>query len=163
MFVRTEGEAATTPDWRMKEGAPYGTTRKRWAKWISPTQQSKSGVWKGSPCLIKEFLRWCLEAHVFVFLADASSTGLIFPHLSLPSFLLSQLLSEIEEHLKCTITQCDTDIKVPVDEFDGKVTYGQRRVLGGICHHLRLYRSDKYLPLCSFLPTSLLSFRRRKL
>lgn len=49
------------------------------------------------------------------------------------SFFLSQLLSEIEEHLKCTITQCDTDIKVPVDEFDGKVTYGQRRALGGIC------------------------------
>ncbi|MEQ2215569.1 ATP-dependent RNA helicase ddx1, partial [Xenoophorus captivus] len=42
-----------------------------------------------------------------------------------------ELLSEIEEHLKCTITQCDTDIKVPVDEFDGKVTYGQRRALGG--------------------------------
>uniref|UniRef100_A0A3B3CF57 ATP-dependent RNA helicase n=1 Tax=Oryzias melastigma TaxID=30732 RepID=A0A3B3CF57_ORYME len=42
-----------------------------------------------------------------------------------------ELLSEIEEHLKCTITQCGTDIKVPVDEFDGKVTYGQRKALGG--------------------------------
>uniref|UniRef100_A0A671KZW7 ATP-dependent RNA helicase n=1 Tax=Sinocyclocheilus anshuiensis TaxID=1608454 RepID=A0A671KZW7_9TELE len=41
------------------------------------------------------------------------------------------LLSEIEEHLKCTITQCEPDIKVPVDEFDGKVTYGQRRTAGG--------------------------------
>ncbi len=44
-----------------------------------------------------------------------------------------QLLSEIEEHLKCTITQCEPDIKVPVDEFDGKVTYGQRRTAGGEC------------------------------
>lgn len=42
-----------------------------------------------------------------------------------------ELLSEIEEHLKCTITQCEPDIKVPVDEFDGKVTYGQRRATGG--------------------------------
>ncbi|CAG5928137.1 unnamed protein product [Menidia menidia] len=42
-----------------------------------------------------------------------------------------ELLSEIEEHLKCTITQCEQDIKVPVDEFDGKVTYGQRRALAG--------------------------------
>uniref|UniRef100_A0A671KVR8 ATP-dependent RNA helicase n=1 Tax=Sinocyclocheilus anshuiensis TaxID=1608454 RepID=A0A671KVR8_9TELE len=33
-----------------------------------------------------------------------------------------ELLSEIEEHLKCTITQCEPDIKVPVDEFDGKVS-----------------------------------------
>ncbi|XP_016391527.1 ATP-dependent RNA helicase DDX1-like [Sinocyclocheilus rhinocerous] len=42
-----------------------------------------------------------------------------------------ELLAEIEEHLKCTITQCEPDIKVPVDEFDGKVTYGQRRTAGG--------------------------------
>ncbi|KPP75890.1 ATP-dependent RNA helicase DDX1-like [Scleropages formosus] len=42
-----------------------------------------------------------------------------------------ELLSEIEEHLKCTITQCEPDLKVPVDEFDGKVTYGQRRAAGG--------------------------------
>uniref|UniRef100_A0A672P3X8 ATP-dependent RNA helicase n=1 Tax=Sinocyclocheilus grahami TaxID=75366 RepID=A0A672P3X8_SINGR len=39
--------------------------------------------------------------------------------------------NEKEEHLKCTITQCEPDIKVPVDEFDGKVTYGQRRTAGG--------------------------------
>ncbi|XP_034000001.1 ATP-dependent RNA helicase DDX1 isoform X5 [Trematomus bernacchii] len=42
-----------------------------------------------------------------------------------------ELLSDIEEHLKCTITQCEPDIKVPLDDFDGKVTYGQRKVLGG--------------------------------
>ncbi|KAM9201044.1 ATP-dependent RNA helicase DDX1 isoform 1-T2 [Dugong dugon] len=42
-----------------------------------------------------------------------------------------QLLSEIEEHLNCTISQVEPDIKVPVDEFDGKVTYGQKRAVGG--------------------------------
>lgn len=51
-------------------------------------------------------------------------------------FLWTQLLSDIEEHLKCTITQCETDIKVPVDDFDGKVTYGQRRALGGMCYRV---------------------------
>ncbi|KAL7988066.1 hypothetical protein Chor_006985 [Crotalus horridus] len=42
-----------------------------------------------------------------------------------------QLLGEIEEHLNCTITQVEPDIKVPVDDFDGKVTYGKRRAAGG--------------------------------
>ncbi|KAM9317423.1 ATP-dependent RNA helicase DDX1 [Gastrophryne carolinensis] len=42
-----------------------------------------------------------------------------------------QLLSEIEEHLTCTISQVEVDMKVPLDEFDGKVTYGQRRAAGG--------------------------------
>ncbi|RLW12373.1 hypothetical protein DV515_00000694 [Chloebia gouldiae] len=42
-----------------------------------------------------------------------------------------QLLGEIEEHLNCTIAQVEPDIKVPVDDFDGKVTYGQKRALGG--------------------------------
>ncbi|XP_031437706.1 ATP-dependent RNA helicase DDX1 [Clupea harengus] len=42
-----------------------------------------------------------------------------------------QLLSEVEEHLNCIITQCEPDVKVPLDEFDGKVTYGQRRATGG--------------------------------
>lgn len=51
-----------------------------------------------------------------------------------PFSCCTQLLSDIEEHLKCTITQCEPDIKVPVDEFDGKVTYGQRRALGGALH-----------------------------
>uniref|UniRef100_A0A671KX82 ATP-dependent RNA helicase n=1 Tax=Sinocyclocheilus anshuiensis TaxID=1608454 RepID=A0A671KX82_9TELE len=51
--------------------------------------------------------------------------------ISLVAMEKEKLLSEIEEHLKCTITQCEPDIKVPVDEFDGKVTYGQRRTAGG--------------------------------
>ncbi|KAI9544267.1 hypothetical protein NQZ68_005317 [Dissostichus eleginoides] len=42
-----------------------------------------------------------------------------------------ELLSDIEEHLKCTVTQCEPDIKVPLEDFDGKVTYGQRKALGG--------------------------------
>ncbi|XP_075717202.1 ATP-dependent RNA helicase DDX1 isoform X1 [Rhinoderma darwinii] len=42
-----------------------------------------------------------------------------------------QLLSEIEEHLTCTISQVEPDMKVAQDEFDGKVTYGQRRAAGG--------------------------------
>lgn len=49
----------------------------------------------------------------------------------------SQLLSDVEEHLKCTITQCEPDIKVPLDDFDGKVTYGQRKGLGGKCHSVK--------------------------
>ncbi|KAG2468232.1 DDX1 helicase, partial [Polypterus senegalus] len=43
----------------------------------------------------------------------------------------NQLLAEIEDHLNCTVSQVETDIKVPLDEFDGKVTYGQRRATGG--------------------------------
>ena len=38
-----------------------------------------------------------------------------------------KLLGEVEEHLGCTITQVDQEINVPVDEFDGKVTYGSKR------------------------------------
>ncbi|CRK88233.1 CLUMA_CG002014, isoform A [Clunio marinus] len=40
-------------------------------------------------------------------------------------------LAEIEEHLGCTIQQVDSDIKVPMNDFDGKVTYGQKRVNTG--------------------------------
>jgi len=38
-----------------------------------------------------------------------------------------QLLAEIEEHLGVTISQINNDMKVQADEFDGKVTYGQKR------------------------------------
>ncbi|XP_023221949.1 ATP-dependent RNA helicase DDX1-like [Centruroides sculpturatus] len=38
-----------------------------------------------------------------------------------------QYLADIEEHLNCTIQQIDVDLKVPLDEFDGKVTYGEKR------------------------------------
>ncbi|CDW54086.1 ATP dependent RNA helicase Ddx1 [Trichuris trichiura] len=38
-----------------------------------------------------------------------------------------QLLGDIEEHLGVSIQQVDSEIKVPADEFDGKVVYGQKR------------------------------------
>lgn len=40
-------------------------------------------------------------------------------------------MAEIEEHLGCTIQQIETDIKVPMNEFDGKVIYGQKRLNAG--------------------------------
>ncbi|XP_067005391.1 ATP-dependent RNA helicase Ddx1 [Anabrus simplex] len=42
-----------------------------------------------------------------------------------------QYLAEIEEHLNVTIQQIEPDMKVPMDEFDGKVVYGQKRQLTG--------------------------------
>ena len=43
-----------------------------------------------------------------------------------------QYLADIEEHLGETITQTGRDIKVPVNEFDGNVIYGQKRSAKGI-------------------------------
>ncbi|XP_035219408.1 ATP-dependent RNA helicase DDX1-like [Stegodyphus dumicola] len=42
-----------------------------------------------------------------------------------------QYLADIEEHLNCTIQQVDPDLKVPCDEFDGKVVYGQKKAQMG--------------------------------
>ncbi|XP_075234522.1 ATP-dependent RNA helicase Ddx1 [Lycorma delicatula] len=36
-------------------------------------------------------------------------------------------LAEIEDHLNVTIQQVDPEIDIPVDEFDGKVVYGEKR------------------------------------
>nr|KAG5712734.1 hypothetical protein BaRGS_029789 [Batillaria attramentaria] len=44
--------------------------------------------------------------------------------------LCNGLLNDIEEHLDITIDRVGTDIDVPVNEFDGKVTYGQKRKAG---------------------------------
>ena len=41
-----------------------------------------------------------------------------------------QLLSDVEEHLDVTIEAVEPDMKVPINEFDGKVTYGQKRKTG---------------------------------
>ncbi|KAI1307249.1 ATP-dependent RNA helicase Ddx1 [Halotydeus destructor] len=38
-----------------------------------------------------------------------------------------ELLSDIEENLKCTIQQLDEKLDLEVNEFDGKVTYGSKR------------------------------------
>lgn len=43
----------------------------------------------------------------------------------------SQYLADIEEHLGVTIQQVDKEMKVPVDEFDGKVVYGEKRSNAG--------------------------------
>lgn len=37
-----------------------------------------------------------------------------------------QYLAEIEDHLTITIPQVGTDMKVPMNEFDGKVIYGEK-------------------------------------
>ena len=42
-------------------------------------------------------------------------------------YIIIQCLADVEEHLGITISQAGTDIKVPVDEFDGKVVYGQKK------------------------------------
>lgn len=42
-------------------------------------------------------------------------------------FSPTQYLADIEEHLGVTIQQVDKEMKVPVDEFDGKVVYGEKR------------------------------------
>lgn len=36
-------------------------------------------------------------------------------------------LDEIEDHLGCTIAQIPESLEVPVNEFDGKVVYGEKR------------------------------------
>ncbi|KAK0081094.1 hypothetical protein PV326_007854, partial [Microctonus aethiopoides] len=40
-----------------------------------------------------------------------------------------QYLAEIEEHLNVTISQIGPDMKVPTNEFDGKVVYGEKRLV----------------------------------
>lgn len=40
-------------------------------------------------------------------------------------------MADIEEHLGCIIQQVETDMKVPLNEFDGKVVYGQKRTNAG--------------------------------
>ncbi|XP_029673182.1 ATP-dependent RNA helicase Ddx1 isoform X2 [Formica exsecta] len=40
-------------------------------------------------------------------------------------------LAEIEDHLNVTIQQVGSDIKVPLNDFDGKVTYGEKRMAMG--------------------------------
>lgn len=42
-----------------------------------------------------------------------------------------QYLADIEDHLNVTIQQVESDIKVPLNEFDGKVTYGEKRMAMG--------------------------------
>jgi ATP-dependent RNA helicase DDX1 len=41
-----------------------------------------------------------------------------------------QLLGEIEEHLITTIPQMGSDLKIQVNDFDGKITYGAKKAAG---------------------------------
>lgn len=47
-----------------------------------------------------------------------------------------QYLADIEEHLNVTIQQVDPEINVPVNDFDGKVTYGEKKLNSGKCHYI---------------------------
>lgn len=42
-----------------------------------------------------------------------------------------QYLAEIEDHLNITIQQVESEIDIPINEFDGKVVYGQKKVNTG--------------------------------
>lgn len=57
-------------------------------------------------------------------------------------FPLFQYLADIEDHLNCTIQQIDPDIKVPCDEFDGKVVYGQKKASMGMDFEISLYTAN---------------------
>ena len=50
--------------------------------------------------------------------------------------LFVQLKADVEEHLDVTIDLVEPDFKIPVNEFDGKVTYGQKKRNTGtfFCH-----------------------------
>ena len=39
-----------------------------------------------------------------------------------------KFLADIEEHLGVTIPQVDKKMKIELDEFDGKVVYGKKKV-----------------------------------
>lgn len=147
MFAQTEAEAATTPSWRRTEGAPSGTTRKRWTDDHKPRQRVTCAFRNKIPPLFQRRAVQKVEkaAGWLVILAEMFHVFFFF------FSPLPQLLSEIEEHLKCTITQCEPDIKIPLDEFDGKVTYGQRRALGGTWISVTgCNRSFYLLSLCFF-------------
>ena len=49
-----------------------------------------------------------------------------------------QYLGDIEEHLGVTIQQIEKDMKIAVDEFDGKVVYGAKRKDTGSGTHLQI-------------------------
>jgi len=63
-------------------------------------------------------------------------------------------LADIEEHLGVTIDQVDTSLQVTASEFDGKVTYGQKRSNTGM---------SSRLDYCKFLHDSLGGSSSRRL
>lgn len=64
---------------------------------------------------------------------NCSNTGLIADHPKGCCTWLNEkaMLADIEDHLNITITQIDKEMKVPVNEFDGKVVYGEKRKTKG--------------------------------
>ena len=42
-----------------------------------------------------------------------------------------KILAEVEDHLNITIEQIKPDFKVPCNEFDGKVIYGEKKNKSG--------------------------------
>lgn len=58
--------------------------------------------------------------------------------------IVFKLLSDVQEHLDITIDKVDPSMKVPVNEFDGKVMYGQKRRNTGTDHGLsQIHRLNK--------------------
>lgn len=59
-------------------------------------------------------------------------------------------MAEIEDHLNVTIQQVAPELEIPVDEFDGKVVYGEKRRNMGKMFFLKntyLYFSIHEIPL----------------
>ena len=46
----------------------------------------------------------------------------------------TQYLADIEEHLGVTVPEVSKTFEVPVNEFDGKVMYGEKRVQSSVTH-----------------------------
>jgi len=57
-----------------------------------------------------------------------------------------QCLADIEEHLGIVIGESGNDFKIPVDEFDGKVVYGEKRKQTGN------FKTNSLLTIYFFVP-----------
>jgi len=53
--------------------------------------------------------------------------------------LSTQYLHDVEEHLDITIPEITRDLKVEQNEFDGKVTYGQKKKPTSMCFFTHFY------------------------
>lgn len=63
-----------------------------------------------------------------------------------------QLLGEIEDSLNCTIQTIESDFKIEVNEFDGKVVYGAKRKEGtGYTYHSHVDQLAKIVQTLSNL------------
>ena len=56
------------------------------------------------------------------------------PHTHTHTHTHTQYIADIEEHLGVTVPEVSKTFEVPVNEFDGKVTYGERRRQSGVAH-----------------------------